>query len=312
MTINIQTVREYPDSKNPRLFASFAAKSPNSFASVAYFAVNCLFLLCVSLHAQQAAAPNAAQANQQQARAILDKMIQALGGEAYMNVQDIKTEVRYGSFYHGNVSSTTIYHRYWQWPDKDRLEFSIGHTISVYFWQWPFKDQGKANAVLIFLHNGDKGYERTYRGTKPEDPEQHRRYQLSHDYSLAIVLRQWLNEPGVALFYDGPTIAENRPADKVTIMNARNQAVTLLIAADTHLPIKKVFVVRNPVYRDHDEEVEVYDNWKVVQGITTPYNTLITHNGEMVSQQYVLAVSYNNRLEPSLFDPGPVNYDPKK
>jgi hypothetical protein len=38
----------------------------------------------------------------------------------------------------------------------------------------------------------------------------------------------------------------------------------------------------------------------------------MTHNGEMVSQQYVLNISYNNRLEPSLFDPGPVNYDPKK
>ncbi|MBZ5523714.1 MAG: hypothetical protein LAP21_15880 [Acidobacteriia bacterium] len=298
MTINFQTVRtEYPDSC---LFASFAAKCL------------CVFVLCAGLNAQQTSPSDVAKVNQQQARAILDRMIQALGGDAYMNVQDIKTEIRYGSFYHGNVNSTTIYHRYWQWPDKDRLEFSIGRSISVYFWMWPFKDQGKANATLIFLHNGDKGYERTYRGTKFEDTEQLRRYLLSRDYSLGMVLRQWLTEPGVALFYDGPTIAENRPADKVTIMNARNQSVTLLIATDTHLPIKKVYVVRNPVYRDHDEEVEVYDNWKAVQGITTPYNTLITHNGEMVSQQYVLAVSYNNHLEPSLFDPGPINYDPKK
>lgn len=287
----------YPNS---RLFASFASQ--------------CLFLFlfCAGLNAQQTAPSDVAKVNQQQARAIVDRMIQALGGPAYMNVQDVKTEVRYGSFYHGNVSSTTIYHRYWQSPDKDRLEFSVGRNISVYFWQWPFKDQGKADATLIFLHNGDQGYERTYRGTKLEDPEQLRRYLLSRDYSLGNVLRKWLNEPDVALFYDGPTIAENRAADKVTIMNARNQSVTLLIAADTHLPIKKVYVVRNPVYRDHDEEVEIYDNWKVVQGITTPYNTLLTHNKEMVSQQYLLSVSYNNSLSPSLFDGGPINYDPKK
>ncbi|HWZ43169.1 MAG TPA: hypothetical protein VNW97_06815 [Candidatus Saccharimonadales bacterium] len=270
-----------------------------------------VFTLCITLNGQQTAPSDVAKVNQQQARAILDQMVQALGGDAYMNVHDVKTEVRYGSFYHGNVNSTTIYRRYWQWPDKDRLEFSVGRNISVYFWQWPFKDQAK-DATLIFLHNGDQGYERTYRGTKFEDPEQLRRFLLSRDYSLGMVLRQWLKDPGVALFYDGPTISENRNADKITVLNGHNQAVTLLIAADTHLPIKKVYTVRNPVYRDHDQEVEVYDNWKVVQGITTPYNTLITHNGEMVSQQYVLAVSYNNRLEPSLFDPGPVNYDRKK
>lgn len=278
-------------------------------------------MVCLASVAQEKPAVDPKD-NQKQARAFLDQMIAAMGGEAYLNIQDVKTEVRYGSFYHGKVNSTTIYHRYWQWPDKDRLEFNVNRNISVYFWQWPFaggaapeaparmKDkQEKSNASLIFIHNGDQGYERTYRGTKLEDPEQLRRYLLSRNYSLSSVLRRWLNEPGVALFYDGPTIAENRPAEKVTIMNARDEAVTLLIAQDTHLPIKKVYTVRNPVYRDHDQEVEVYDNWKVVQGITTPYNTLMTHNGEMVSQQYVLSISYNNQLDPALFDAGPLNYD---
>jgi hypothetical protein len=268
-----------------------------------------VLLLCLSAGAQQKV-PDTVQESQKKARAVLDKMIEAMGGQAWLNVQDLKSEVRYGSFYHGTVNATTVLHRFWQWPDKDRLEFNVPYNISVYFWQWPFKDQNK-NATLIFLHNGDKGYERTYRGTKFEDPEQLKRYLLSREYSMSTVLRQWVKDPSVALFYDGPTIAENRSAEKVTIMKG-DQAVSLLIASDTHLPIKKVFVVRNPVYHDHDEEVEVYDNWKMVQGINTPYNTLMTHNGEMVSQQYVLSIVYNNQLDSSLFDPGPINYDRKK
>jgi len=268
-----------------------------------------LLLLCLSAGAQQKPV-DTVQESQKKAHAVLDRMVEAMGGQAWLNVQDLKSEVRYGSFYHGTVNATTVLHRYWQWPDKDRLEFNVPYNISVYFWQWPFKDQGK-NATLIFLHNGDRGYERTYRGTKFEDTEQLKRYLLSREYSMSTVLRQWLKDPNVALFYDGPTIAENRSAEKVTIMKG-DQAVSLLIAADTHLPIKKVYVVRNPVYHDHDEEVEVYDNWKMVQGINTPYNTLITHNGEMVSQQYVLSISYNNHPDSSLFDPGPINYDRKK
>ena len=67
MTINFQTVRtEYPDSC---LFASFAAKCL------------CVFVLCAGLNAQQTSPSDVAKVNQQQARAILDRMIQALGGD---------------------------------------------------------------------------------------------------------------------------------------------------------------------------------------------------------------------------------------
>jgi hypothetical protein len=52
-----------------------------------------IFLLCTGLAAQQAFAPapaqsNDAQANQKKARAFLDQMVQALGGQNYLTLQD--------------------------------------------------------------------------------------------------------------------------------------------------------------------------------------------------------------------------------
>src|ERR1700685_2906705 len=41
------------------------------------------------------------QANAAKARALIDQMIQALGGQAYMNIQDVSQEGRTFSFYHG-------------------------------------------------------------------------------------------------------------------------------------------------------------------------------------------------------------------
>ncbi len=236
---------------------------------------------------------NVADANQQKARAVLNKMIETLGGPAYLNVQDLQGEVRYGSFYHGTSNGSNIYYRYWQWPDKDRREFT------------------KARDIVI-LHTGDKGFETTFRGTKAEDPEQLRRYLLGRDHSLPIVLRQWLNDPGTALFYEGSTIAENQPCERISIINGQNDAVTLLVSTLTHLPIEKLFTTRDPQSREKDEQAEIFDNWKMVQGVNTAYTTVVMRNGEIVSQQNINSISYNNHPQSSLFEPGALNYDRTK
>src|SRR5207302_11033923 len=68
------------------------------------------------------------------------------------------------------------------------------------------------------------------------------------------------------------------------------------------LPIlKKIFNVRNPQSKGRDEIAEIYDNWKSVQGIGTPYNTFVTVNGEPYQQYYISEVRYNNHLPESLF-----------
>ncbi len=43
------------------------------------------------------------QENAKKARAVLDQTIQALGGSAYLNIQDITQEGRTYSFYHGRA-----------------------------------------------------------------------------------------------------------------------------------------------------------------------------------------------------------------
>src|SRR5258708_1010892 len=53
-------------------------------------------LLCLSAGAQQKV--DSVQESQKKARAVLDRMIKAMGGQAGLNVQDLKSEVRYGSF----------------------------------------------------------------------------------------------------------------------------------------------------------------------------------------------------------------------
>ena len=84
-----------------------------------------------------------------------------------------------------------------------------------------------------------------------------------------------------------------------------------LFTSNSHLPVKKIFILRDPQTRDRDEIAEVYDNWKKVQGINTPYNTLVMRNGELQRQYFVSNISYNNNLSDSLFTPRTTDFGKK-
>jgi len=224
------------------------------------------------------------QENARKAKALIDQAIQALGGDAYLNIQDISQEGRTYSFHLGQPNSVgTIYWRFYKFPDKDRVEVTK-----------------KRDIIAVF--NGDQGYEITYKGTRKQDAKDVSDYLRRRHYSLDWVLRKWLKEPGVALFYEGPTVAEQKSVEQVTIMNASNEGVTLYLDVNNHLPIKKTFSWRDPTDKQRNIEDEVYDNYRPVQGIMTPFSITRFYNGDMENQRFLTSVSFNQNLSDSLYD----------
>jgi len=233
------------------------------------------------------------QENALKAKSLLDQMIQALGGDAYLTIQDISQEGRTYSFHLGIPNSVgVLFWRFYKFPDKDRMELTKKRDV-------------------IYVQNGNKGYEITYKGTRAQEAKDLDDYLRRRDYALDWVLRHWLHEPGIALFYEGPTVAEQKPAEQVTIMNARNQGVTLFIDANTHLPVKKTFSWRDPTDKQRNVEDEVYDNYRPAQGIMTPFSITRFYNGDMSNQRFLTSVSYNQGLSDSMFGAS-LSPNPKK
>jgi hypothetical protein len=261
-----------------------------------------IFLMVVCAFAQTCSAPSTSassqsipvdQENARKAKALLEQTIQALGGEAYLNLQDSSQEGRSYSFYHGRPNSLgVLYWRFTRFPDKERVELTKKRDV-------------------IYVYNGDKGYEITYKGTALEDAKTMADYVRRRQFSLDWVLRRWLDESGVAFFYDGTAVAEQKPADQVTIMNNRNQAVTLYLDPGTHLPIKKSYSWRDEVDKQRDTEDEVYDNYRSIQGVMTPFSLTRYYNSDMASQRFLNSVSYNQNLSDSLFS-ATATYDPNR
>lgn len=230
------------------------------------------------------------QGNAQKAKQVIDQAIQALGGEAYLSVIDMKTEGRGYSFHHGQPNSLgTVFWRFKKFPDKDRIELTKKRDI-------------------IQIYTGDKGFEITYKGVRPlEQKEELDPYLRRRHYALDVVLRQWLNQPGIALFYEGQTVAAQKETQQVTIMNNKNEAVTLNIDINTHLPVKKSYSWRDPTDKERNVEDEIFDNYRPIQNIMTPFDTTRVYNGEMSAQTFLTNASYNQGLSDTLFDPQTAN-----
>jgi len=227
-----------------------------------------------------AADPGAARARQ-----LLAQMIQALGGDAYLHFTDVEQEGRTNGFYHGTpTGGTAPFWRFYKFPDKERVELTKQRD-------W------------IVIHNGGRGTETTFHGTKLEDDEANREYVLRDTYSMENVLRNWLNAPGTAFFYDNSGFVDNHQVENVTVANANDQQETFGIDEFNHLPVRKSFTVRNPKYKDKDTYADVYSEYRLIQGIQTPLVVTRMKNDEMISQRFLTKVTYNQGLQDSLFVP---------
>jgi len=230
----------------------------------------------------------------QKALKILNDMIRALGGDAYLNLRTMQIEGRSYSFYHGLPTGQGVqFWRFWVWPDKDRWELTKQRDV-------------------VELNIGDQGYEITYKGTATQEPKQLEDYLRRREHSLEWVIRKWLAATGTMILYGGPAMVEQNLADQVTVLNARNDSVTLSIDPRSHLPVKKTYSWRDPVDRMLDEESEVFSNYRLIQGIQTPLSTVRSQNGEMTNQRFMTTATYNADIPATMFETKGITYKPQK
>src|SRR5437879_11431157 len=62
---------------------------------------------------------------------LIDQMINALGGAAFLDVKDIHTTGRFFAFTRGDLSSSDVFSDYIKFPDMERTEFGIVNKKSV-------------------------------------------------------------------------------------------------------------------------------------------------------------------------------------
>lgn len=250
---------------------------------------------------QNAQAPTvpAGQSSTEHGRALLDQMVTALGGQAWLNRATMTMIGRTAQFFRSQPTGIVIEYQAFRQlptatrPELERIEFITDKSMIL---------PGKKRDV-VQVWTADNGYELTYKGTTPLPKDQVEDYLRRRRHSIEDVVEQWLKAPGVEVVSEGSTMVNRRLADRVTVLSANNDAVTLDLDQTTHLPLSRTFEWRNPQFQDHDEDREDYDDWHPIDGVQTALTMTRYRNGDMVSQRFLTKVEYNKPLAADVFDP---------
>jgi hypothetical protein len=228
-------------------------------------------------------------------RNLLRAMVVALGGDAWMHRTDWVYYGRIATFYQGkpNEGAPAFEEYYRAEPAAERI-LLISHSGVLIA-----TDHRDVAEVWV----GGTGYEVTYKGSKELPQKEVADYERRKAHSLEVIVHDWLQQPGVLVTYEGTTMQERRLAEQVSVLTANNDAVTMTLDANSHLPLSISFQWRDPVYKDLNTEVQEFDDYHPVQGIETPFAITRLLNGEMTGQRFLTKAVYNSKLPEDLFDP---------
>lgn len=211
---------------------------------------------------------------------IIDQMIIALGGQAFLDVDDIKTTGRYFSFKRDQLTGGDVFVDYIKFPDKERTEFGIGvHQ-------------------LVQINRGDVGWripakKAPLAQTPAETKEFVETFQTSFDY----VTRFTLSDRRTTLQNLGTDIVNFKRVDVIEIRDPSKDLIDFYIDRDSHLPARlKVRRNDGPVVYE-----QLLDNWHKFEGLMVPVTVTHLADGLKTMEIHTETAIFNTDMPDGLF-----------
>lgn len=217
------------------------------------------------------------------AKQIMQESIQALGGKTYLNAREQSCVGQLAYFgFHSQLTNYEKVYDYSVFPDKERTEYS-----------------SKRNIINVF--NGKQGWTLDRGGVSDLPADQIADFQAGIHRDINNLFRFWLKDPGLQFQYDGPDVVDLKQVDWVEVTNAQHLTTKIAIAQISHLPVRAVYISRDPVTHERTEEIEYFSNYQKIQGIETPFQDTRTRNGQKFFQFFVKSCTYNSQLPANFF-----------
>lgn len=166
--------------------------------------------------------------NTAKGRALLDAVIAARGGAAYLGFRTLLSTGQYTPYQQGLSQVPVPFVNYLALPDRERVEFG----------------KGKLKNRRIQVNQGQTGwvYDGEVETIKDQTEEQLRDYLDSLTYDLDRVLRERSKDPKVQVGYAG--LAELRPGERAEILVLElggDKSLTLTLDRTNHLPLQLTY-----------------------------------------------------------------------
>jgi hypothetical protein len=217
-------------------------------------------------------------------KTILQQMIGALGGAAYLNLHDSECTGRIAQFgqYTAELSGDAPIHEFRMPPDKFRRE--VGKKFNI-----------------IDVYNGNQGWSLDKGGVEDGNGVAIANFQAGLKMNFDVLVRSRLAEPGMYFHYGGEDVVDLRQVDWIQLEDTDGHMYKIAVEKSTHFPVRFVIVTRNPRTNENVEDVTRYSNWHLVDGIGTPFQVSREHDGKRVSQIFYDSCKYNSGITADFF-----------
>ena len=211
---------------------------------------------------------------------VVDQMIQALGGPAFLDVKEIHTSGRFFSFSRGGLSGGDFYLDYIKFPDMERTEF------------------GRERNRSITINKGSEGWKiEGKKGTEPQSAAQSEEFLANFKTSFDYVLRFVIKHPQTTIQNLPTEIIDFKRTDVVELRDAAKNRIRFYVDRDTQLPVKMQIRRAN----ESALQEELYGNWHKFQGVMTPMFVGRFTDGVKTMEIRAETAAYNSGLSDSLF-----------
>jgi hypothetical protein len=236
------------------------------------------------LGAQQKTQPSLPSRISPKAQELLNKALQALGGQAFLSFKNISTAGRVFAFSNGQMVGVEPYKSVYEPPDKRRFQY------------------GKSKPVTL-INNGDEAWELDQYGLVHQLPEQVRQWTIANHFGLDNLFRSLIKQTGVLILDHGVDFVANQPVYVINIIDAQDVHINLYLHKPDYLPLRVTYHVENSITHDWDDYVDDYSDYQSFDGIATPMSIGRTLNAERIGQTFRGNARYNIAIPANYFQP---------
>jgi outer membrane lipoprotein-sorting protein len=240
------------------------------------------------------------------AKQILAQVINALGGQAYLNVRDSDCtgQIKDFTVSVGGVADYTDFREQWLFPDKNRVEYHVkGEHPNILGLIMGGEDPTwvKQGGLVVTVFNGDQGWMLNKAGVsnQPDDVNKNFSEQLKTD--MDHVLRVRRKEPGVEARYTGSDLIDLKEVEWIEFDDPEHHEIRLAVDKYTHLPLRWVVTTRDPETRERTEVFTSYIQYLTMDGVKVPLKLELTRNGRQITQTFLTECKFNSNVDPQLF-----------
>jgi hypothetical protein len=234
---------------------------------------------------------------------VLQTVIAALGGQAYLNVHDMQCDGRTAQFgTAGTLMGFTLYRDIWMLPDKNRVEYiskgehnflgAIMGTDALYLTH---------GGAIISVFSGNEGWSLDKSGVSDQPEDLIKEFNEQLKTNMNNMLRRRIHEPGMDVEYAGSDIIDLKEAEWIEFTDSDHRNMRLGIDKYSRLPVRWVVVTRDPDTRDRTEVITSLTQYLLQDGVKTPLSLELSRNDHKISQTFLSACKYNSDLSPQLF-----------